>query len=290
MEPVGTYTILWRRIIMAKNLEYCVVLPVKNEEKNIRRIISNLKNQTIPPRSMIVIDDGSSDATPRIAKKLGCLVLVFPDRGYSAQRLPEFSDNFEIGLKLSLSFGVDATLVVGADLILPPDYVERLWKLMRRDKMIAVASGVIKGEENYNWVRGGGRLYKNSALYDLYKRRGYLVDRVFDGNDTEIIYALMSLGYTFKVYPITYYTTRVTKSGYKRDEKLLNVLSLLSALQFPSILVYLLIRLFRKNYSYKTWELYSTIQFVKDKFRVKVLKSREHWGNSNECGNRATKE
>lgn len=259
-------------------MKYCAVIIAKNEEENIKRIIKNLKNQTIPPYKIIVIDDGSTDLTPTLATKLGCFVLRFPDRGYNAQRLPEFSDNFEIGLKLSISLDVDATLIVGADLVLPSDYVERLWSYMKKDEKVAVSSGIIKGEEMC-WVRGGGRLYKNSALKELYKKRGFLVDRVFDGNDTEIVYALMSLGYTFKVYPVYYYTVRSTGMGYKRSQKILSVLSLLSILQCPPFIARIIMKLFNINCTYKTWELYSTIQFIKDKCRTKILKSAEHCWN-----------
>lgn len=52
-----------------KNLvtAYSVVIPAYNAERTIAEAIQSVLEQTVPPRHIIVVDDGSNDATARIA-------------------------------------------------------------------------------------------------------------------------------------------------------------------------------------------------------------------------------
>ncbi len=43
-----------------------VIVPARNEERNIRRCVSSLLGQSYPDFEVIVVDDGSTDATPQI--------------------------------------------------------------------------------------------------------------------------------------------------------------------------------------------------------------------------------
>jgi chlorobactene glucosyltransferase len=57
-----------------------VIIPARNEARNIRRCIQALLRQTYPHYELIVVDDRSSDETPRILARLaeagGCLKIV----------------------------------------------------------------------------------------------------------------------------------------------------------------------------------------------------------------------
>jgi len=52
-----------------------VIIPTLNEEKYIANCIYWLKNQSIKPYEIIIVDDDSSDRTREIAKSLGCKVV-----------------------------------------------------------------------------------------------------------------------------------------------------------------------------------------------------------------------
>src|SRR5215211_8455063 len=43
-----------------------IIVPVKNEEENIRRCIQSCIDSTYSPKQIIVVNDGSTDQTPRI--------------------------------------------------------------------------------------------------------------------------------------------------------------------------------------------------------------------------------
>lgn len=53
--------------------KHIALIPTFNEEKNIREVILNMKKY--PNIDVIVIDDGSTDATPEIVKKMGVILV-----------------------------------------------------------------------------------------------------------------------------------------------------------------------------------------------------------------------
>ena len=52
-----------------------VIIPARNEEHNILRLITTLKNQNIRPDEIIVVDDQSEDKTRTVAEKSGVNVI-----------------------------------------------------------------------------------------------------------------------------------------------------------------------------------------------------------------------
>ena len=50
-------------------MKISVVVPVLNEEHSIRALLDGLLNQTRPPEEIVIIDGGSTDATPRIVEE-----------------------------------------------------------------------------------------------------------------------------------------------------------------------------------------------------------------------------
>ena len=58
---------------------FTVILPTLNEEKNIGDLVLEIKKQ-YPRASVLVVDDGSRDATVRIAKEKGAQVLDRKDK------------------------------------------------------------------------------------------------------------------------------------------------------------------------------------------------------------------
>jgi len=52
-----------------------VIIPARNEEHSLPHLLDSLKNQTLKPYEIIVVDDGSEDKTSEIAKKYGAIVV-----------------------------------------------------------------------------------------------------------------------------------------------------------------------------------------------------------------------
>jgi 4,4'-diaponeurosporenoate glycosyltransferase len=57
-----------------------VIIPARNEAKRIPSLLTSLLIQTIPILEILVADDGSSDNTVEIARKLGAHVIPCPDK------------------------------------------------------------------------------------------------------------------------------------------------------------------------------------------------------------------
>jgi 4,4'-diaponeurosporenoate glycosyltransferase len=57
-----------------------VIIPARNEEKNLPLLLTDLQNQSFKPLEIICVDDDSGDATARIASEFGVRVLSLHDK------------------------------------------------------------------------------------------------------------------------------------------------------------------------------------------------------------------
>ena len=54
---------------MEKRPSFAVVIPTKNRSEDLARCLSSLRKQSTPPDRIVVIDNGSTDATPSVLKQ-----------------------------------------------------------------------------------------------------------------------------------------------------------------------------------------------------------------------------
>src|SRR5260370_17533230 len=64
------YTTLFRSLPSRNDPLVSIIVPARNEERNIRRCVESLLEQDYDNYEVIVVDDGSTDATPRILDEL----------------------------------------------------------------------------------------------------------------------------------------------------------------------------------------------------------------------------
>jgi 4,4'-diaponeurosporenoate glycosyltransferase len=74
--------ILFAKVLLYRNngpskdsCRISVIIPARNEEKNLPYILQSLKKQTIEPFEIIVVDDSSSDKTAEVAASYGARVI-----------------------------------------------------------------------------------------------------------------------------------------------------------------------------------------------------------------------
>ncbi len=62
----------------AKSICLSVIIPARNEEDNLPRLLGSLNNCELATLEVIVVDDGSTDATAEVANSSGATVLAAP--------------------------------------------------------------------------------------------------------------------------------------------------------------------------------------------------------------------
>ncbi len=158
------------------NINVVAVIPARNEEENIGKLLSDLEEQSLKPVKVFITDDGSTDKTAEICESFPFVVLSRRvDRGYDAVGTTEIAKVFNESLRkineFSKSNKTDYVLFLGADLNLPRNYIEFLISRMEEDHQLVLTSGALKGPGGFeaakNYVHGAGRICKFSFWMDL---------------------------------------------------------------------------------------------------------------------------
>lgn len=177
-------------------MKYAVVIPARNEEEHIEKTLSALKQQTVPPNQIVVVDDGSTDRTGSIASEYTDVVIKLPHREHSIAGKPELAKVVNEGLR-RVEKDVDYVLVCGADHVLPRDYFEAIIGRMRLNPKIVVASGRIRGEPYFEFApRGSGRVVDA----DFWRETSNLQYPVEWGWEAWLFFKAMQLGYDVRCF------------------------------------------------------------------------------------------
>ena len=91
-----------------KSHKLVIIIPAYNEEKNIFRVIKNIPSLPNLNQEILVINDGSTDATADVAKKTGAIVI-------SNIKNLGLGKTFRIGLKEALKRNADLIVNLDAD-------------------------------------------------------------------------------------------------------------------------------------------------------------------------------
>ena len=188
---------------------------VRNEEKNISKVIESLKKQTLPLGQIIIVNDGSSDQTSDIAKNFGVDVIDLPDEHKDKRATPELSKLRNVALS-ALNAEYDYILHFGGDHIFPPHYVEYITKEMDVTQQLGVCSGSINGfREKRNEPAGSGRI----ARYSILKSMNMKYPTKY-GSESYLLYKSLELGYQNKILDIETSVLRPTRSTYTKNQYL----------------------------------------------------------------------
>jgi len=138
---------------------YVVISPCRNEADYMRRTLTSMAAQTIRPRLWVIVDDGSTDATPDILADFAAghdwvRVVSKPDRGHRAVG-PGVIEAFYAGWD-TIDPGAYAYLCkLDLDLDLQPGYFEGLIAKMEADPRLGTCSG-----KAWYTAPGGGRVWE----------------------------------------------------------------------------------------------------------------------------------
>jgi len=153
---------------------YYAIVTCRNSENEIESAVNSLLRQTIKPRYIIIVDDGSTDNTHNILKGLKLKndkihVITNPDLGYDIGRVVKNWNN-AINLARDLNLeGTDYHMISTDDTHYEEFYAEKIMRNMDSDNRIAVSSGNYD-DNSYTTPHGAGRFVRNSFFNNVLGR------------------------------------------------------------------------------------------------------------------------
>ena len=144
-------------------MSYVAVCASHNEEEFIAHSLRSVLSQTVPPKIVILSDDGSTDRTRLIAKKLGVTVVSEKRTRHKLRGI-----NQVLALRAGIFMATELVsdwgylLKFDADTIIPENYVEHLLKRMEKYPVLGICAGKPEKE--------GVRLARASDAAKVYRR------------------------------------------------------------------------------------------------------------------------
>ena len=176
-------------------MTHLVISPCRNEAEFMEQTLASVAAQTRRPDLWIIVDDGSTDATPEILKCFAAendwvRVVQKPDRGFRAVG-PGVIEAFYFGLDAAGGLGgFDYVTKLDLDLVVPPRYFEILLGRMEADPRIGTCSGkpyfrgedgALKSERRGDEMSAGmTKVYRARCFEDI---AGFVRQVMWDGID-----------------------------------------------------------------------------------------------------------
>lgn len=184
-------------------MSYWVAVVARNAAEHLPSTIESLVRQTLKPEQIIVVDDGSTDATPEILEHYTkeypkfMSYVTLPNNGYDIRRVPR---NINRAWKTGEAEGLrtEHFMISGDDCSYPPNYARGLVSRMKSDLKVVVASGRVSLRANLSREHvpsGSGRLIKCSFWRELGGE--YPVKA---GWETWLLYKALEKGLQVKLY------------------------------------------------------------------------------------------
>lgn len=133
------------RNIKKVNNNLTVIIPAYNESRSIADTVESLKQQTLPPYEIIVVDDCSTDGTADVAASLGVTVIC-PQSNTGSKA---GAQNFAL-----TQVQTEFTMAIDADTTLAPDAVEKLLPAFNNPEVAAACGFVLPRYVTTLWERG----------------------------------------------------------------------------------------------------------------------------------------
>ena len=215
-----------------------IIIPVFNEENNIKKCIKSLQNQTYELSKIVLVNDGSTDNTLKIIRDISDKfknIEIIDFKNSVSKPIPgkKIIKAFNHGLNQN-KIKYDYIGKFDGDLILPKNYFEVMIKEFKKNKKLGLVSGVIASINNNRWnieemydkdhVRGGTKLY----THESFQKIGGLKESI--GWDTLDEMLLRYYGYEIKVIKnvitkqLRKTGDRYSKNKYKNQGKVMYIL------------------------------------------------------------------
>jgi GT2 family glycosyltransferase len=128
------------------------IVPTYNRADLVESIVCNLRAQSRPPEQILVVDNGSRDATQIVARELGTDLVALPENlGFAA------AVNEGIGQASG-----DWLLIVNNDVLLDPEWLERVLAAVEQENVL-FATGKLLQKDDLQRLDGSWDLVSRAA-------------------------------------------------------------------------------------------------------------------------------
>lgn len=138
-------------------MKVLIIIPAYNEEKNLKRVITNLR-EVCPQYDYVIVDDGSTDGTKTLCRQ----------NHYSCITLPTnlgISGAMQTGMKFASQKGYDMVLQFDADGQHLPQYIPYMVDYMVRENCdVLIGSRFVEGGMPFSMRTLGARII-SAAIY-----------------------------------------------------------------------------------------------------------------------------
>ncbi len=140
-----------------------VVIPARDEEFGLARVLAEIPGEFVD--QVVVVDNGSTDNTPEVARSNGALLVEEPRRGYGRACLA--------GIRMLASDPPDAVLFLDGDASVAPDEIPALLAPLRADEADLVIGSRTRGAMESGAHPPHARLGNRLATFLIRWRTGY---------------------------------------------------------------------------------------------------------------------
>ena len=170
--------------------EYILVAPARNEEQFLPQVIDSVANSSVQPLLWLIVDDNSTDETPKIIKRSAIendYIMLLSLSENSERSSFHYSyvckRGFDTAIKLAVEKGMDwdYMILLNADTIVDPQYFEDIMFEMEKNPKIGIASGDVYLLKNgkvraikapRDMPSGTARVWRKKCFYET---GGYLL-------------------------------------------------------------------------------------------------------------------
>ena len=163
---------------------YILITPVNNEEKTLSIVIESVIKQTKKPALWLIIDDGSTDNSPKIIKNfmsqhdwIKTIHLPPKPRDIVFHVSYVYKSGFDSIIKYCEDNNIEYNFIASldADTVLEPEYFEKIVNEFETNEKLGIASGglyhEIDGELKLstrveNFPSGTGRVWSKKCFFD----------------------------------------------------------------------------------------------------------------------------
>lgn len=139
-------------------MKFLIIIPAHNEEANLSFTLESLQQQSFRDFKIVVVNDGSTDATPEVIKRF-----TETDSRFETINLQKSAHQpgskvvaaFKNGLKTQNSEEFDVICKFDADIILSENYLQTVNETFQNNPKYGLVGGLLYVEKNGNWVYEG---------------------------------------------------------------------------------------------------------------------------------------